>query len=169
MTRRYRILLTIVLLMLGGGSLHAQIMDTIPTPKRNQFVRAAKWTTLAGSAGAAVYGFIMNRRADDGYAELERLCEADRANCENRINGVYADPDMERRYRDVIGLDGKARNALVASQVGVAATVLLFIYDLRSPSSPRGIPYEPRSLQVAPAHDGGVQLRMTLPLTGGGR
>ena len=160
-----RVLCTIALLSMStGGMLQAQIMDTLPTPKRNQFVRFAKWTTLAASAGAAVYGFTTNRRADDGYAELEELCEANRANCEARNAGAYADPALEQRYQDVIALDGKARNALVASQVGVAATVLLFIYDLRSAAPPRGIPYEPRSLEVAPAKDGGLQLRMTLPV-----
>ncbi|HEX6694971.1 MAG TPA: hypothetical protein VF035_09770 [Longimicrobiales bacterium] len=160
-----RILCTVLLCCFGGSAAaHAQLVDTVPTPKRNQFVRVAKWTTLAASAGAAVYGFTTSRRADDGYAALETLCEENRPNCENRINGAYADADMERRYQEVLDLDGKARTALTASQVGVAATVLLFIYDLRNPSSPKGIPYEPRALQITPARDGALALSLRLRL-----
>lgn len=160
-----RILCTALLCCVGGtAAVHAQLVDTIPTPKRNQFVRVAKWTTLAASAGAAVYGFTMSRRADDGYATLETLCEADRANCENRTNGAYADADLERRYQEVLDLDGKTSTALTASQIGIAATVLLFIYDLRTPSTPKGIPYEPRALQISPGRNGALGLSMRIPL-----
>jgi hypothetical protein len=88
-----------------------------------------------------------------------------KAMCERRTDtGAYVDAEMERKYQDVRALDHRARTALVASQVGIAATVLLFVIDLRDVGPPKDIPYKPRALQLMPRRDGSLQLRLTLPL-----
>lgn len=125
----------------------------------------AKWTTAAAAAGAAVYGVVQNRRADHQYEDLEQVCVEEPFRCEERLpNGAYADAELEARYQDVRDLDGRARAALIAGQIGVAASVVLFILDLRNSDGPQNIPYEPRTFDVMPARDGGLSLRLNLRL-----
>ena len=125
----------------------------------------AKWTTAAAAAGAAVYGVVQNRRADNQFEDLEQVCVEEPFRCEERLpNGAYVDAELEARYQDVRDLDGRARAALIAGQIGVAASVALFILDLRNSDGPQNIPYEPRTFDVMPARDGGVSLRLNLRL-----
>lgn len=148
----------------------AQTTDTLRTripPKHSAILRVSKWTALAATAGAAAYGFTTNRTADSDYAKLEQLCVANRLNCARRTGEAFADADLERRYQDVRTLDGRARTALVGSQVGVAATVVLFVMDLRHNRPARDIPYKPRTIDVVPRQDGGMQIRLSLPFTPG--
>jgi hypothetical protein len=128
-------------------------------------LRIAKWTTAAATAGSALYGFLNNRRADDRFEELEQVCVDAPTRCTSRLpSGAYADADLERDYQEVLAIDGRSRTALVASQIGVAATVVMFVLDLRNAGPPENIPYEPRAFDVRPARDGGLALRMTLPV-----
>jgi hypothetical protein len=128
-------------------------------------LRIAKWTVAGATAGTALYGFLKNRRADDLYLELEELCSADAERCDDRLpGGAYADPELERRYQDVRAIDRRARTALVVGQVGVAASVVLFILDLRNRDDPENIPYEPQGLTLTPARDGGLSLGWSLGL-----
>ena len=86
--------------------------------------------------------------------------------CAARLpDGAYADPELEALYQSVVRLDRRARLALIASQVGVGASVLLFVLDLRDGGGPRNIPFQPRSFRVAPRPDG-VELRWALPAPG---
>jgi hypothetical protein len=150
------------------NSASAQTRDTaraVTLPKQNAALRISKWSALALTAGAAAYGFTTNRTADANYAELEQLCVSNRLNCARRDGDAFADADLERRYQDVRTLDSRARTALIASQLGVAATVVLFVIDLRHNRPPRDIPYQPRTLELMPRTDGGVQLQLTLPLS----
>lgn len=149
------------------NSVSAQATDTLRanfTPKHSTVLRISKWTALAATAGAAAYGFSTNRTADADYAKLEELCVANRLNCARRNGEVFADVDLERRYQGVRTLDGRARTALIGSQIGVAATVVLFVMDLRHNRPARDIPYKPRTLEVVPRADGGLQLQLSLPL-----
>lgn len=128
-------------------------------------LRVAKWTTGVTAAGLAVYGVVSNRRADEQFEALERACEDDPARCMELFpGGEYADAELEAQYQDVRSLDRRARASLIAGQVGIAASVVLFILDLRNSADPDNIPYEPRSLDIAPARDGGMSLRLTVPL-----
>lgn len=125
----------------------------------------AKWTTAAAAAGAAVYGVVQNRRADHQYEDLEQVCVEEPFRCEERLpTGAYADAELEARYQNVRDLDGRAHAALIAGQIGVAASVVLFILDLRNSDGPQNIPYEPRTFDVMPARDGGLSLRLRLRL-----
>lgn len=126
-------------------------------------IAVAKWSTLIGAAGAAAYGFIRNDQADDLYRDLELACNADRAVCGLRTSdGAYADPQLEAMYQDVLDRDRTSQRALIASQVGVAIGVVLFLLDLRSDDRPEDIPYEPRRIELAPARGGGLTLSATL-------
>lgn len=127
-------------------------------------LRVSKWSTAAVAAATAVYGFSMNRRSDARYARLERACLEDPETCEQRLpDGRYQDAALEAQYQEVRRLDRRARNGLLVSQVGVAASVVLFVLDLRNARAPDDILYEPRPLQVQPGRDGGVELRLRLP------
>ncbi len=143
----------------------AQSADSAMATGRNHaIVRVSKWTTLGVSLGAAAYGFAKNRSADSEYEALERQCAADVFNCRRRVGSAYADAAMEQQYQDVLALDNRARTALLGSQIGIAAAVALFIYDLRDNRPPRDIPYKPRAMELVPGNNGAVQLRFTLPL-----
>lgn len=127
-------------------------------------VRVAKWTTLAAAAGAASYGFASNRRADRAYEDLERLCQQDRERCSARLpGGAYSDPALEAEYQRIRGLDRRARVALIAGQVGVAASVALFILDLRNERPPGNIPFDPDRLRLGANRDGGVTVGWRMP------
>jgi hypothetical protein len=47
-------------------------------------------------------------------------------------------------------------------QIGVAASVVLFIIDLRQDSAPENIPYDPRRFEVGRSRDGGLSLRVNV-------
>jgi len=134
-----------------------------PSPLRP--LRVAKWTVLAGAAGAGVWGFIRNDRADELYRELEQACETDRLRCRDRgPDGVYNDPALEARYQEVRSLDRDSHRALLLSQVGVAASVVLFLLDLGNTRPPPDIPYVPRGLSVGAARDGVTTVEFRIPL-----
>jgi len=112
-------------------------------------IRIAKWSLLLGSTSAAAYGFVQNRLADKEYEDIERVCQETSASCD-RGNGsdAYADAALEARYQNVVRRDDHARTALLAGQVGLAASVLLFILDLPKTTAPDDIPYDPRPLRI---------------------
>lgn len=127
-------------------------------------LRVAKWTIGAASLGTALYGFVQNRAADDAYSELERMCQAQEEVCRQRLpGGAYADPGLEAQYQDVRRLDQRARVSLIAGQVGIATSVVLFLLDLRNEQPPPNIPYEPKGLEVGASGDGGLSVRFSLP------
>jgi hypothetical protein len=138
--------------------------DSANVRHSSTLLRVSKWAMLGTTVGAAAYGFSTNRTADHDYAALEQMCVADRENCLRRTGEAYTDAQMEQRYQDVKSLDRKARYALLGTQVGVVATVALFVYDLRHARPPKDIPYTPRALDLVPRSDGSLQLRLTLPL-----
>lgn len=126
-------------------------------------LRIAKWTTAALAAGAAAYGVINNRKADDEFEQLEQLCVEQVDRCTERLpDGSYADADMESQYQNVRALDRRARTALIAGQLGIAASVVLFVLDLRNNDGPANIPYDPDTLDISPARDGGMSLRVNV-------
>jgi hypothetical protein len=124
-------------------------------------LRLAKWTTAGASAGAALYGFYHNQRADEAYERLESACQAAQDACLLRLpGGAYANAELEREYQTVHSHDRRARAGLVAGQVGIATSVVLFILDLRNDRNPPNIPFEPRDgLDAGVSKDGGMMLR----------
>ena len=149
----------------GGEPPAVQAASSVQERSGWRPLAVAKWTTAAAAAGAAVYGVVQNRRADNQFEDLEQVCVEEPFRCEQRLpNGAYADAELEARYQDVRDLDGRARAALIAGQIGVAASVVLFILDLRNSDGPQNIPYEPRTFDVMPARDGGISLQLNLRL-----
>ena len=121
-------------------------------------LRIAKWGTAVFTAAVAGIGVASYMRADDRYTELERACVENPTACSQRLpSGAYADPRLEAMYQEVLRYDERARLALIGSQLGLAASVVLFILDLRGGTTPPNIPYDPRALRVAPGRDGGVE------------
>jgi hypothetical protein len=137
----------------------APVRDTVqPSPLRP--LRIAKWTAVAGSAGAAAYGFFTNARADDRFRELERACQSDPVRCRDRLpDSRYRDPALEAEYQEILDLDRRSRRALIGGQIGIAASVVLFLLDLGNERRPPDIPYTPR-LDVAPTGNGGIEVRL---------
>jgi hypothetical protein len=135
------------------------------SPGPFRLLRVAKWSVLAGAAGTGIWGFLRNDRADELYSELEQACELDRTRCLDRgPGGVYNDPVFEARYQKVRALDRDSHRALVISQIGLAASVVLFLLDLGNSRPPPDIPYVPRGLNVGTERAGGVSLELRLPL-----
>lgn len=116
-------------------------------------LRVAKWGTLAVSTAAFAYGFVQNRSADRDYTAIEQICKDTTSACERTSEtGPYKDAALEARYQSVVARDRHARDALLAGQVGIAASVVLFILDLPKSATPEDIPYNPRSFQVGIVH-----------------
>lgn len=119
-------------------------------------LRIAKWSSLAAAAGFATLGFIRSGEADDAFRDLEAACHAVPVRCAPRNpDGSFMDAVFEARYQEVLDLDGQARTMLILSQVGVAASVVLFLLDLRNNRPPPDIPYAPTELRVGTACGGG--------------
>lgn len=125
----------------------------------------AKWGSTAATAAAAVYGFSASLTADDHYARIERLCAEDASRCASRdADGGYLDPEIARLDEEASRLDRRARLALLASQVGVAASVVLFVLDLRNPGAPPNLPYIPSKVRVDFGAGGALRLRARVPV-----
>jgi hypothetical protein len=120
----------------------------------------AKWSTLLVSTGAAAYGFNQNRVADREYEELEQICFGNPALCE-REPGTdrYVDAAMESRYQEIVDRDDRARLALLAGQLGLIASIAMFIFDLPDKSTPEDIPYDPKPLRFELGRNGLAELQ----------
>ncbi len=130
-------------------------------------LRIAKWSTLLIAGGAAAYGFSQNRVADREYEDLEKECDANPAAC-LKVPGddAYADPALEQRYQKIVDRDDRARLALLGGQLGILASVVMFIIDLPDRETPEDIPYDPKPLRVGLRRDGGAELAIRLRVSG---
>lgn len=161
-----------MVLLAGPGAAAAQnpqpaapvVPDTTFTAQRSwSALRIAKWTLAAAAAAAAGYGYYENRRADDRFERLEQTCVAEPERCDATLpDGSYADAELEAEFQAIRAMDRRARTGLLAGQIGVAASVVLFIIDLRQDSAPENIPYDPRRFEVGRSRDGGLSLRVNV-------
>ena len=157
-----RALLVVVTMLLLAVPAAAQQMppDTAVRSSRNPLIRVGKWVTFGLAAGAATYGVVANRDADDRYHDLERVCEADPARCGPRdTSGQYTDPALEREYKDIVRLDDRAKLSLIAAQAALLGSVVLFVLDLPRNGSGEDIPYKPPRFQVGMTPDSRLELR----------
>ncbi|HEX6559675.1 MAG TPA: hypothetical protein VF021_09440 [Longimicrobiales bacterium] len=167
-TCRYRIVGAALLLLGLQTSLRAQRAQPTFDAQRDSSqmrtarawrpLRIAKWSTFAASTAAVVYGFSQNRVADREYASIEQLCKDAPDQCTRTGTDTYADAALEARYQNVVTRDDHARLALTAGQLGIAASVLLFVLDLHDDAVPKDVPYEPRPLQLD-VNQHGIMLR----------
>jgi hypothetical protein len=67
-------------------------------------------------------------------------------------DGRYTDPGAEARYQAVVSGDRAARAYLLGGQAALAATVVLFVLELKREQGTRNIPYSP--FIVAPGEYG---------------
>lgn len=126
-------------------------------------VSIGKWAALAASIGAGTYGLLAHFDANDKFERLQRICESDSDRCQERTSrGAYADPELENLYQDVLAQDRAAKIALIASQVSIAGSVVLFIMDLGANDAPPNIPYNPKKFRLLPTGDG-AQLQLSFP------
>jgi hypothetical protein len=126
-------------------------------------MRIVKWTSLIASTGAAAYGFSQNRVADREYEQLERDCEEAPFSCARASeSGPYLDAALEQRYQRILDRDDNAKVALLAGQIGIAASVIMFIIDLPDREAPEDIPYEPKPVRFGLSRDGRAQLDVRL-------
>src|SRR5262245_37897154 len=151
------------------GSVAAQRSPSLPDSaalnSRSALARYGKWLTLGGALGAATYGVLNNQEADNRYSELERICRDDPGRCARRPGGAYSDPALEARYQHVLHLDDRARTALIAGEISVLASVVLFVFDLPRGKSGEDIPYSPPRLQIKPE---GERLLLSVRFGAGG-
>ena len=104
--------------------------------------RVAKWTLFATAVAFGVWSFQETERADDEFAALRRLCEADASGCA-LDRGRYVSPDAERLFSATRDHDRRARLGIVAGQAAALGSTAFFIMDLRHGGSPDDIPYDP--------------------------
>lgn len=127
-------------------------------------MRVAKWSTLVASLAAAGYGLMVHHDANDTFTRLETICEDEPGRCSERADdGSYADPELEDMYQRVLQRDERARAGLIASQIGLASSVVLFILDLRESDTPPNIIYDPDRFRIVPGRGGGAELRWRVP------
>ncbi len=118
----------------------------LPLPKYGKWVTVTKWLTLAAAAGLGTLAAVIHKDADDSFAELERLCQADPDNCRAvTADGAYEDPQLESLFQDVVSKDRTARWSLIGAEVSFGTSVLLFIVDFQKKAGPGDIPYDPDS------------------------
>lgn len=126
----------------------------------------AKWSAAALAVGAAVYGFVQQDRADSRYSELEALCATDRTRCRDlTASGAYADPELETRYRSILGEYHTGRNLLIGSQVALAGAIVLFVLDMRDDDATKNVPYDPSRLRLGVREDGAVVAGFRYPVS----
>lgn len=116
----------------------------------------AKWTTLGVSAVLAGLGYAASAEADDRFRALEERCGRDA--CERDPDGRYVDPRAERLRVEGEEADRRAKALLLAGQVGIVASVALFILDLSNGGPPPNLPYEPPGFRLGAAAGGGVRV-----------
>lgn len=129
-----------------NGSEHAVAPNVLDGVSR--WAGLGKWVSLAGTIGVAALGFSAHDEADDRFAALEAFCAADTSRCHVTDEGTYVDPEAEALFQEVLDNDRQARVYLVGSQIGLAATVTLFILDLRNGGGPENIPYDPETIRL---------------------
>lgn len=113
-------------------------------------LKIAKWVTLTASTASIAYGFTQNRSADHEYEDIERLCVDNALAClRSGTTDAFADAALESRYQNVLKRDDRAKTALVLGEIGLVASVVLFILDLPGSSTPESIPYEPKPLRFS--------------------
>ena len=150
----------VAMLMLALPATAQQVPDTTVRSARNPLIRVGKWLTLGLAAGAATYGVVANRDADDRYEDLERICEADHGRCGPRdVSGQYTDPALESEYQDIVRLDDRAKLSLIAAQAALLGSVVLFVLDLPRHGGGEDIPYKPPRLQVGLTPDSRLEFR----------
>lgn len=148
-------------LVLLASPAAGQAPDGEPRPFRP--LRIAKWGTLLGAASGAIYGFVQNHRADERFNDLEQQCQDQPVRCSLRTpSGAYQDAEFETLYHDVRSLDRRAHNALLLSQIGVAASVVLFLLDLDNTRRPPDIPFVPAA-RLSVRSNGAATLTFSVP------
>lgn len=111
-----------------------------PGPRRWTVVRVAKWTLLAAAAGLAAYAVSQTSQAEENYEQLGRICDQEPTRCE-LADGRYADPALERLFRETSDHDERAQVGIIGAQAALFGSVGLFIWDLRNDRGPQNIPY----------------------------
>lgn len=108
--------------------------DSIPP-----LVRAGKWVGAAAFAGAITMALVQHNAANRAYDGLLFYCT--NANCTTDAQGRYVDPGAEQRYQDVVRGDRAARIWLIAGQVTLVGTAVLFVLELTRERGTTNIPY----------------------------
>jgi hypothetical protein len=170
--KRIRTVLLFLTILIVPGPVAAQVTaDSAAARATSGFpgLRVAKWSTLTLATAAGIFGFVESARADDRYNELDSLCAEDPLDCQRRAgDGAYVDSQLEALYQTVRKHDRRAHYALIAGQVGVATSVVLFLLDLGNARPPGDIPWVPQELRVERTRDGmSVGFRLPLGRNGG--
>lgn len=114
----------------------------------------AKWTTLGAAATLAGLGFAASAVADDRFRTLEARCGREAG--EQTPEGRYVDPALERLREEGVEADRRAKVLLLAGQIGLVASIALFILDLSNAGPTPNIPFEPPAFRIGPSRDSGV-------------
>lgn len=126
----------------------------------------AKWATLAAASGSGAYGLWAQHEADRGYERVAQICADEPNRCDgtgaSAASAGYADPAVERMHDRASTLEDRALYSLIGSQLGLIASTLLFILDMRESGTPPNEIYQPDTVRVVPRGGGGAELRIRL-------
>ena len=119
------------------------------------FAQWAKWGTLASAVGLATVAIFRNDDANDVFRGLNRFCAAAPNACFLGDDGRYVDASAEVLYNETLRIDRQARAWMVAGQLTLAASGVLFLIDLvTDDDGPRNIPFSPLEVFTTGHHTG---------------
>ncbi len=119
------------------------------------FAQWAKWGTLASAVGLAAVAIFRNDDANEVFRGLNRFCAAAPDACFLGDDGRYVDASAEILYDETLRIDRQARAWMVAGQVVLAASGVLFLVDLvTGDDGPRNIPFAPLEVFTTGHHTG---------------
>lgn len=120
------------------------------------FSHYGRWGGLLSAAGFTALAAIKHKDADIFFDGLLQRCRANSALCTLGADGKYAGADEEILYQETIRLDRQARALLLAGEVSLVASGVMFLIDLVSGNQePENIPFTPLRFQ---AHADGLSL-----------
>ena len=136
----------IVLAFLLGVALPVAAQEEVPGPSPIATVsRWAKWPALGGAVGLTAVALVRNRAADRVYDGLVTLCfgAPDACRLADGDGPVrFTSDDAEALYQETLRIDRSARGWLLAGQVALVASGVMFLVDLiAGDDTPPNIPF----------------------------
>lgn len=137
--------------LLAAAPLAAQATNEDETPWLVSFAGWGKYATLGVSGGFFALAGLAHASAEDRYSTLLSRCQGNSSLCILGLDGTYLDRESETLYQQSLDGDDRARQWLLAAQVALGASALLWIIDLTQGSDdPENIPLVPLRVVAGP-------------------
>ena len=150
-----RVLLTLALMLLP---IEARAQEPHPAAPRRALMHWGKWATLGTAVVLTAFAEREHRASQREWDQLLQICRANNNDCAIGADGHYVTYQAELHYEASIYYAHRARHRLIGGQLGLLASAVMFIADLRGGTeSPKNIPFH--AVEVTPGSAGdGVNL-----------